>query len=436
MKISVVGTGYVGLVVGACFAEGGHEVICVDIDEEKVAKLQKGMIPIFEPRLEELVKRNVHHKRLRFTTDLASATRESLVLFITVGTPALDNWEADVNGVLEVARGIARAMNGYKVIVVKSTVSVGTAEKVQAAIKETTGQPFDTCANPEFLKAGGAVDDFMKPDRIIIGADSPKAAQIMQELYAPFAGYAKQFLVMGIREAELTKYAANGMLATRISFMNEIANLCDKLGANVDQVRRGLGSDERIGYSFLFPGVGYGGSCFPKDLRALIKTAERAQCPLSVLEAVDLVNRNQPGLFYEKIRKHFQGNVKGKRFALWGLSFKPNTDDIREAPALTLIRLLLEGGASVQACDPEAVERVRPLFGEKVVYFTEPYDALKGVDALILVTEWPEFRNPDLEKVKDLMKSPVVFDGRNIYDRDAMARQGFKYYGIGVPPVV
>lgn len=435
MKISVVGTGYVGLVVGACFAEGGHEVVCVDIDKEKVAKLQNGVVPIFEPRLEELVKRNVGHKRLRFTTDIAQATRESLVVFITVGTPSLDNWEADVNGVLEVARSVAKAMDDYKLIVIKSTVSVGTAEKVRESMKATTNKPFDICANPEFLRAGGAVDDFMKPDRIVIGADSPKAIEIMQQLYAPFAGYAKQYLVMGIREAQLTKYAANAMLATRISFMNELANLCDKLGANVDQVRRGLGSDERIGYAFLFPGIGYGGSCFPKDIRALMKTAERMGAPASILQAVDRVNENQTIIFFEKIQKHFGGNLRGKTIAVWGLAFKPNTDDIREAPALRLIPMLLEQGAKVRACDPEAVERVRPVFKDRIEYFTEPAGTLQGADALALVTEWPEFRNPDWDRIKSEMKSPVVFDGRNIFDPQMMKQRGFTYYGIGIPSI-
>ncbi len=432
MKISVVGTGYVGLVVGACFAEGGHDVICVDIDPKKVDRLQKGGIPIFEPRLEELVKRNVAHKRLRFTTDLALASKEASVVFITVGTPALDNWEADVKGVIEVARGVARAMDGHRVIVIKSTVSVGTAEKVRAAMRELTDHPFDLCANPEFLKAGGAVDDFMKPDRVVIGVDNNKTAEIMKELYAPFAGYAKQFIITGIREAELIKYAANSMLATRISFMNEFANLCEKLGANVDDVRRGLGSDERIGYAFLFPGVGYGGSCFPKDVRALMKTADAAGSPLTILEAVDRVNRRQVDLFFEKITKHL-GNLNGKTLALWGLAFKPNTDDIREAPALRIIERALEAGAKIQACDPEAVERVRPLYKEGVSYFTEPYDALSGADALVLVTEWPEFRNPDFTRIKKALKGKAVFDGRNIFDPAVMAKHGFDYYGIGIP---
>jgi UDPglucose 6-dehydrogenase len=430
MKISVVGTGYVGLVVGACLAENGHEVICVDKDEAKVRALQKGKIPIYEPGLEELVKRNRVEKRLSFTTTLPRAVRQTQIVFIAVGTPEAEDGSADLQHVLGVARDVARAMNGYKVIVDKSTVPVGTAERVREVIRRETTHPFSVVSNPEFLKQGAAVNDFLKPDRVVIGAEDPRGAELMKELYAPFTRTGAPIMVMDCASAELCKYAANAMLATRISFMNEVARVCDLYGANVDEVRRAIASDTRIGAAFLFPGVGYGGSCFPKDVKAILKFAKDKGYDFKILDAVEDVNQAQKNVLVEKIQKHF-GSLKGKTIAVWGLAFKPRTDDMREAPAITIINSLLKAGAKVQAFDPEATETAKRVLGNKITYVKKSYDALTGADALALVTEWNEFREPDYARMKKLMRQPIVFDGRNIYSPAQMKAQGFTYFSIG-----
>jgi UDPglucose 6-dehydrogenase len=430
MKIAVVGTGYVGLVVGACFAENGSEVICVDKDEAKVRALQKGKIPIYEPGLEELVKRNREEKRLTFTTALPRAVRASQIIFIAVGTPEAEDGSADLQHVLGVARDIARAMNGYKVIVDKSTVPVGTAEKVREVIRRETTHPFSVVSNPEFLKQGAAVNDFLKPDRVVIGSEDPRGADLMKELYAPFTRTGAPIMVMDCASAELCKYAANAMLATRISFMNEIANVCDLYGANVDEVRRAVASDTRIGAAFLFPGVGYGGSCFPKDVKAMLKFAKDKGYDFQILDSVESVNVRQKQVLVDKIQQHF-GSLKGKTIGLWGLAFKPRTDDMREAPAINIVSKLLQLGAKVQAYDPEATETAKRVFGNKITYCKKNYDALTGADALALVTEWNEFREPDYGKMKKLMRQPVVFDGRNIYNPGQMKAHGFTYFSIG-----
>jgi UDPglucose 6-dehydrogenase len=413
MKIAVVGTGYVGLVAGACFAENGNDVVCVDSDPAKLRVLRRGQIPIFEPGLEELVSRNRVVKRLTFTTQIASAVRASSVIFIAVGTPQAEDGSADLQQVLAVAREIARAMNGYKVIVDKSTVPVGTAERVREVIRRETTHPFSVVSNPEFLKQGAAVDDFMKPDRVVIGAEDPRAAQLMVDLYAPFTRTGAPVMVMDCASAELCKYTANAMLATRISFMNEVARVCELFGANIDQVRRAVGSDRRIGSAFLFPGVGYGGSCFPKDV-----------------EAVERVNRQQKALLVERMEKHF-GSLAGRIVAVWGLAFKPKTDDMREAPAITIVEKLLDAGAIVRVYDPEAMKVAARMFGSRVTFVKRSYDALMGAEALALVTEWNEFRRPDFAKMRKLMRTPVVFDGRNIYSPEQMKADGFTYYSIG-----
>jgi UDPglucose 6-dehydrogenase len=430
MKIAVVGTGYVGLVVGACLAENGNDVICVDKDEAKVRTLQKGHIPIYEPGLEELVRRNRAEKRLSFTTTLPRAVRQSQIIFIAVGTPEAEDGSADLQHVLGVARDIARAMNGYKVIVDKSTVPVGTSERVREVIRPETTHPFSVVSNPEFLKQGAAVNDFLKPDRVVIGAEDPRGAELMKELYAPFTRTGAPIMVMDCASAELCKYAANAMLATRISFMNEVARVCDLYGANVDEVRRAVASDSRIGAAFLFPGVGYGGSCFPKDVKAILKFAKDKGYDFRILDAVETVNQQQKSVLVEKMQKHF-GSLKGKTIALWGLAFKPRTDDMREAPAITIIQKLLKEGAKVQAYDPEAAETARKVLGNKIMYGKKSYDVLTGADALALVTEWNEFREPDYARMKKLMREPTVFDGRNIYNPAQMKSQGFTYYSIG-----
>jgi UDPglucose 6-dehydrogenase len=432
MKIAVIGTGYVGLVVGTCFAETGNKIVCVDVDEAKIAGLEKGIVPIYEPGLEELIKRNVSEDRLTFTTDSASAIRESTVIFIAVGTPPGDDGSADLKYVLQVAETIGKNMESYKLIVDKSTVPVGTASKVQAAIAKHTKHPFDVVSNPEFLKEGTAIDDFMKPDRVVIGADEPRAAEIMKELYGPFVRTGKPVLIMDTASAELTKYAANAMLATRISFMNEIARICDQVGANFARVREGVGTDARIGYPFLFAGVGYGGSCFPKDVRAIMKTASDTGYEFRILEAVEKVNHDQKSYLFEKIHKHFGGDLAGKKFAMWGLSFKPRTDDMREAPALTLIKHLLEARAEIVATDPEAIEEAKKILGDKISYEKHPMKSVQGVDALIIVTEWSEFRHPDFNDLKSALKQPIIFDGRNIFSPSRVREAGFTYYGIGV----
>ena len=432
MKIAVVGTGYVGLVAGACLAENGNEVICVDKDPAKVRLLQRGKIPIYEPGLDELVRRNKAEKRLTFTTALERGVRNSQIIFIAVGTPTGEDGSADLQHVLSVARDTARAMNGYKVIVNKSTVPVGTAARVREVVRRETTHPFSVVSNPEFLKQGAAIDDFMKPDRVVIGAEDPRAAQLMTELYAPFTRTGAPIMLMDCASAELCKYAANAMLATRISFMNEVANVCEAVGADVDQVRRAVASDRRIGASFLFPGVGYGGSCFPKDVKAMLKFAAEKDYPFEILEAVEGVNERQKLRLLGKVQKHF-GSLKGKRLAVWGLAFKPRTDDMREAPSVPLIRGFLEAGAAVQAYDPEAMQVARGIFGSKITYADNGYAALTGADALVIVTEWNEFREPDFARMRKLMRGAVIFDGRNLYKPDQIRAHGFTYTSIGRP---
>lgn len=434
-KIAVVGTGYVGLVAGTCFAEMGNHVVCVDVVEEKVQKLSSGAMTIFEPGLEALFKRNLREARLRFTTDLKQAVESSEFVFLALPTPPDEDGSADLTYVLGAARDIGKLLNGYKIIVNKSTVPVGTAEKVRAAVAENAKCEFDVVSNPEFLREGVAVDDFLKPERVIIGSSSPKAIELMRQLYEPFVRQGNPILVMDERSAELTKYAANAMLALRISFMNEIANVCDRVGANVDMVRRGIGTDSRIGKLFLYAGVGYGGSCFPKDVKALIKTAEEYGYDFKILKSVEAVNHAQKHLLIKKIEERFGGshNLNGKRFALWGLSFKPNTDDIREAPSLVVIEELLKRGARVSAFDPEAMENVRKLYDGKITFVASQYDALVDSDALVIVTEWNEFRNPDFAKMKRTLKQPLVFDGRNVYDVAKMKQMGFEYFSVGRP---
>ncbi len=430
MKIAVVGTGYVGLVVGACFAENGNDVICVDKDAAKVKALERGRIPIFEPGLEEVVKRNTAERRLTFTTDLPAAVKASDIIFIAVGTPEAEDGSADLKHVLGVARDVGRAMDGYKVIVDKSTVPVGTAEKVRQVVAKETTHPFSVVSNPEFLKQGAAVDDFLKPDRVVIGADDERGARVMTELYAPFTRTGAPIMVMDCASAELCKYAANAMLATRISFMNEVARVCELYGANVDQVRRAVASDSRIGSSFLFPGVGYGGSCFPKDVKAILKFSKDKGYDFKILDAVEDVNVQQKKKLLQMMKQRLR-SLKGKTIGVWGLAFKPRTDDMREAPAITIIEGLLEAGAIVQAYDPEARETAARIFGDRITYCKNAYDALADADALALITEWNEFREPDFARMKKRMKTPVIFDGRNIYKPEAIAAQGFTYYSIG-----
>src|SRR3954463_11820486 len=424
MKIAIVGSGYVGLVAGACLAENGNDVICVDKEASKVRALQRGRIPIYEPGLEELVKRNRAEKRLTFTTALDRGVRGAQIVFIAVGTPTGEDGSADLQHVLAVARDTARAMNGYKVIVNKSTVPVGTAAKVRDVIRRETTHPFSVVSNPEFLKQGAAIDDFMKPDRVVIGAEDPRAAALMTELYAPFTRTGAPIMLMDCASAELCKYAANAMLATRISFMNEVANVCEAVGADVDQVRRAVASDRRIGPSFLFPGVGYGGSCFPKDVKAMMRFAAAKSYDFEILQAVEHVNERQKVRLFAKMKQHF-GSLRGKRIAMWGLAFKPKTDDMREAPAVPLINALLEAGAVVSAYDPEAIKVARGIFGTRVEFKEKSYEALAGADGLAIVTEWHEFREPDWARIKKSLKTPVVFDGRNIYNPEQLRGLGF-----------
>ena len=432
MKIAVVGTGYVGLVVGACFAENGSTVVCVDKDESKVQTLNAGRMPIYEPGLEEIVRRNRFEERLTFTTDLPAAVRASEVVFIAVGTPQTEDGSADLQHVLGVARDVGRAMNKYTVVVDKSTVPVGTAAKVRDVIAAETKQPFSVVSNPEFLKQGAAIEDFMKPDRVVIGVEpqDQRAANVMREMYSAFTRTGAPIMVMDTASAELCKYAANSILATRISFMNEIANVCELFGADVDQVRKAIGSDRRIGTSFLFPGVGYGGSCFPKDTQALLKSAKDKGYDFKILDAVEAVNERQKSRLFEKMQAHFS-DLKGKTIALWGLAFKPRTDDMREAPAIVVVERLLAAGATVRAYDPGARETARRIFNGRVALVEKSYDALAGADALAIVTEWNEFREPDFSKMRQLMRSPVVFDGRNIYSPEQMRTLGFTYFSIG-----
>jgi UDPglucose 6-dehydrogenase len=430
MKIAVVGTGYVGLVVGSCLAESGNDVICVDKDETKVRLLRKGRIPFYEPGLAELVTRNRAEKRLNFTTQLGRSVKGAQIVFIAVGTPQGEDGSADLQHVMAVARDVGRAINGYTVVVNKSTVPVGTAEKVRSIIRRETTHPFSVVSNPEFLKQGAAVDDFMKPDRVVIGAEDQKGAEIMVALHQPFTRTGAPIMVMDCASAELSKYAANALLATRISFMNEIANVCELFGADVDRVRQAVGSDRRIGPSFLFPGVGYGGSCFPKDVKALVRFSADRKYDFKVLKAVEAVNEFQKRVLVRKMQRHF-GDLAGKTIAVWGLAFKPKTDDMREAPAIPIIKALLDLGARVQAYDPEAMKAARRLLGAKVTYATKSYDALRGADALAIVTEWQEFREPDFSRMRRLMRSPVIFDGRNIYQPQQMKAHGFTYLSIG-----
>ena len=430
MKIAVVGTGYVGLVAGACLAESGNDVVCVDNDETKIRTLRRGKLPIYEPGLEELVRRNRHEGRLTFTTALPKAVRDAAVIFIAVGTPQGDDGSADLQQVLGVARDVAKAMNGYKVIVAKSTVPVGTSIKLRAIVRRETTHPFSVVSNPEFMKQGAAIEDFMKPDRVVIGVEDERAEQLMVELYGPFMRTGAPIMVMDCASAELTKYAANAMLATRISFMNEIANVCELVGADVDHVRRAIGADRRIGTSFLFPGIGYGGSCFPKDVQALVRFAAEEDYEFKILRAVESVNALQKTRLVAKMKTHF-GSLKGKTVAVWGLAFKPKTDDMREAPSIALIQALLSAGATVRAYDPEAMKTAECVFGKRVTFSSGNYDALKGADGLAIVTEWNEFRRPDFARMRTLMRSPVVFDGRNLFTPEQMKQNGFTYYSIG-----
>ena len=431
MKLSIIGTGYVGLVQGACFADTGNHVICMDIDEKKIKGLRRGKIPIYEPGLEEVVKKNAREGRLEFTTSLKTAVQNSDVIFLCLPTPQSEDGSADLSRVLHVVEQIARRMNGEKLIVSKSTVPVGTVDRIKQIVKKRSKYPVEVAFNPEFLKEGTALQDSLKPDRVVIGSRSKKAVGLLKELFEPFVRTGNPVLVMDERSAEMTKYAANAFLATKISFMNELANLCEAVGADIDLVRRGIAADPRIGKLFLFPGVGYGGSCLPKDVKALLKTAQEHGSRLRILGAVDEVNENQKTIMMKKLASHFKNRLKGKTIAVWGLSFKPMTDDVREAPSLAIIGRLLQSGAKVRAHDPVAMALVRALFGRRVSFFESAYETLKGADALLVVTEWNEFRRPDFGRMKKLMKQRVIFDGRNIYDPEEMRGMGFKYYGIG-----
>ena len=431
MKITVIGTGYVGLVAGACLADMGNNVICVDNNEEKLNRLKQGIIPIYEPGLEELVKSNIAENRLEFSSDIDKAVKASLVCFIAVGTPQDEDGSADLKYVFDVATSIAKAMNGYKVIVDKSTVPVGTADKVTEIIKKYTNYDFDVVSNPEFLKQGNAVDDFLSPDRVVIGSNSDKATKIMQEIYSPFLRTANRIVLMDVKSAEMTKYAANSFLATKVSFMNEIANLCELVGADAEMVRVGMATDTRIGNRFLFPGIGYGGSCFPKDVKALIKTGSEYGCEMYIAGVVDKINKRQREYFINKITKRFGNDLSGMTFAVWGLAFKPKTNDMREAPSITVINELLKRGAIIKAYDPKAMETAKLHFQDKIYYAKSAYDTIENADALILLTEWNEFRRPDFEKVKQLLTSPVIFDGRNQYDVKRLKEKGFEYYCVG-----
>ena len=433
MNISVVGTGYVGLVVGACLAETGNTVVCADIDKKKIERLKKNEIPIYEPGLEALVERNQNEERLFFTTDIKTAVETAEVLFIAVGTPPGEDGSADLKYVLQVATLIGRYMAREMVVVTKSTVPVGSAARVGAEIAKEAKFPFHLCSNPEFLKEGDAVEDFMRPDRVVLGVESAHARKVMSDVYAPFVRTGKPILIMDIASAEMTKYAANGMLATRISFMNEIANLCDKVGANVDLVRKGIGSDSRIGQSFLFPGPGYGGSCFPKDVKALVQLATDRGVPLDVLRAVEAANERQKHILVEKVRSALGGVLKGRRIAVWGLAFKAGTDDMREAPSLTLIDALLNEGVTIRAHDPAALDHARVLLGNRIDYAETNYEALAGADALVVVTDWNEYRHPDFRRVKSTLRQPVIVDGRNLYDVEKMRELGVRYHSIGRP---
>ncbi len=435
MKISIIGTGYVGLVTGTCFADTGINVCCVDNNADKISQLRKGLIPIYEPGLDRMVLSNVEKERLHFSTSIADSMEHTEVIFIAVGTPPGEDGSADLSHVLDVAREIGRHMNHHMVIVTKSTVPIGTAQKVKAAIKDEIEKrgleiDFDVASNPEFLKEGNAIEDFLKPDRIVVGVESEKAEKIMSRLYKPFVLNGHPILFMDVPSAEMTKYAANAMLATKISFMNDIANLCEIVGADVTNVRKGIGSDTRIGSKFIYAGAGYGGSCFPKDVKAIIKTAQQNNYNLRILESVEEVNDDQKRVVVKKVTKHF-GDLRGKTFGMWGLSFKPQTDDMREAPSVVIIEAMLEAGAKVKAYDPVAKEEAKKIIGDKIEYSKDQYDALIDVDALILITEWPEFRLPNFKVMEKLMKNKIIFDGRNIYDPTEMEENNYTYYSIG-----
>ena len=437
MKISVIGTGYVGLVTGTCFAESGIDVTCVDIDQTKIEKLKQGIVPIYEPGLEEILDRVVKKGRLRFTTDISTSLKDSEVAFIAVGTPPGEDGSADLKHVLAVASDIGKYMGDYLVVVTKSTVPVGTAKRVKEAVQQALDSrgadiEFDVVSNPEFLKEGAAVNDFLKPDRIVIGLESDKAEEIMKRLYKPFLLNGHPIIFMNIPSAEMTKYAANAMLSTRISFMNEIANLCEIVGADVNLVRQGIGSDPRIGHKFIYPGIGYGGSCFPKDVKSLIKTAIQYDYDMRILNAVEDVNEDQKSLLFKKMSQYFNDALKGKTIAIWGLSFKPETDDMREAPSLVIIKKLLEAGCHIKAYDPQAMNEAKKIVGDKIEYAKDQYEALIDADCLLLLTEWHEFRYPNFKVMAKLLKQKVIFDGRNIYDRKEMKEQGFEYFCIGV----
>ena len=433
MKIVVIGTGYVGLVTGTCFSETGNYVTCVDIDKYKVDRLNSGKITIYEPGLEKIFLRNVNEGRLKFTTKLEEVLEDSQIIFLALPTPPSEDGSADLKYVLDVANKLGKLLNGYKVIVNKSTVPVGTADKVQKTIELNYKGKFDVVSNPEFLREGVAVDDFMKPDRIVVGTNSEKAKKLISQLYTPFVRQGNPIIFMNTHSSELTKYAANSFLATKISFMNEIAQLCERMGANVDDVRKGIGTDERIGKRFLFPGIGYGGSCFPKDVKALINSSEKINYDFKILKSVEKVNSEQKLELINKINFYYNNDLKGKHFGLWGLAFKPNTDDIREAPALNIINELIKRGASLQVYDPEAMANVKDLVGDKVKYSNNQYDAIKNVDALIIATEWNEFRTPNFDLMKTLLKNKVIFDGRNLYQIEKMKGLGYHYESIGRP---
>ena len=440
MKIAVFGAGYVGLVAAACFADSGNTVVTIDINQERIDSLNQGMIPIYEPGLSEMITRNLGEGRLCFTSDIAKAVEQSLVLFIAVGTPPGEDGSADLVHVLSVARSIGQTMQGFKIVVDKSTVPVGTADAVRSAIQQELDQrgvsyEFDVVSNPEFLKEGAALDDFMRPDRVVIGTDNVRTAELMKELYAPFMRKQNRMLVMDVRSAEMTKYAANAMLATRISFMNQIANLCDLMGADVAAVREGIGSDSRIGYDFLFPGPGYGGSCFPKDVKALVKTAQECGYDFALLKAVEEVNERQKELLATKVLSELGSDgprpLAGRTIACWGLAFKPRTDDMREAPAITIIEALLTAGASVVAHDPEAIKEARKIFGDRISFSKHQYEILAGADALVVITDWSEYRNPDFERIKESLAQPLIIDGRNLYNPTRLAELGITYRGLG-----
>ncbi|SHG44679.1 UDPglucose 6-dehydrogenase [Flavobacterium segetis] len=440
MKITIVGSGYVGLVTGACFSEVGIDVVCVDIDQSKIDNLNNGIIPIYEPGLEEMIVRNMKKERLKFTTNIAAAVKESEIIFISVGTPPDEDGSADLKYVLAVARDCGKHMNKYTLVITKSTVPVGTSLRVKKAIQEELDKrkvniDFDVASNPEFLKEGAAIDDFLKPDRIVVGIESEYAEELLTQLYKPFVLNGHPIIFMDIVSAEMTKYAANSMLATKISFINDIANLCELVGADINQVRKGIGSDGRIGNKFIYPGIGYGGSCFPKDVQALIKTAGEYNYDLQVLKAVEAVNKAQKSILFNKILNYYNGDVKGKTVTLWGLSFKPHTDDMREAPSLEIVSKLLKAGARVKAYDPVAIPEAKHHFGDTISYYNDQYEALIDSDCLAIITEWPEFRIPNFNVIKKLLKTPAVFDGRNIYDKDEMRQNEFDYFCIGVDTV-